>query len=233
MKRQGLTILEVLVALAIFLLAMIGIGELLIQASERALEVRYHSEAAQLAQSKLAELAAGAIPFESVGDQAVEEDDSWVWSMDAQQGDIAGLWNVRVSLARMKPDGSRAEYCAVSQMILDPAQRGSTLDSVAISGSDTPTGTDAGASGGTTQPSSGGASQPDQSGGGGSGGGGSPAGGGGGGGSPGGGGGSGPPGGGGGGGPPGGGGGGGNPFGGGGGGGGGGGNPSSNQPRRN
>lgn len=146
MKRQGLTILEVLVAVAIFLMAVVVIGQLLQMAGERAMEVRFQSEAAQLCQSKLAELSAGAIPFESQGDTPLEEDESWLCSVEAEQGNVVGVWKVRVSMARTRPDGARAEYCSVSQLILDPAARGSTMDSVAISGTEATGGSSSGSS---------------------------------------------------------------------------------------
>lgn len=172
MKRQGLTILEVLVAVAIFLMSVVAIAHLLFMASERAMEVRFQSEAAQLCQAKLAELSAGAIPFESLGDTPLEEDESWQWSLEAEQGSVAGLWNVRVSMARLKPDGTRAEYCSVSQMILDPAARGSTMDSVAISGTEAAAGgTDSSSGTSSSSQSSGGSGTADTSGGGASGGG--------------------------------------------------------------
>jgi Tfp pilus assembly protein PilV len=155
MKRQGLTILEVLVAVAIFFLSVGVIGQLLLMAGERAMEVRFQSEGAQLCQAKLAEIAAGAIPFESMGDTPLEEDDSWQWSMEAEQGAVAGLWQVKVSMSRIKSDGTRAEYCSVSQMILDPAARGSTMDTVAISGTEATGGGSSSSGSGSSSPSSG------------------------------------------------------------------------------
>ena len=61
--RPGLTLLEVLVALAIFLLSFAAISQLVTTAGHRALEARRKEEAARLARSKLAEVFAGAVPL--------------------------------------------------------------------------------------------------------------------------------------------------------------------------
>jgi type II secretion system protein I len=132
-RRRGLSLLEVLVAMAIFLFAMVAIGRLVIAGADRALEVRYKSEAVQIAQTKMAEVAAGAIALSSQGATSVDEDPDWEWSLDAEQGSVANLWNVTVHVSRPGPSGS-VDYCTLTQMILDPAQRGSSFDTVTING---------------------------------------------------------------------------------------------------
>src|SRR5438309_256015 len=53
-SRRGLTLLEVIVALSIFLMALVGIGRLITLASDAAVEVQQQGQAVQLAQSQLA-----------------------------------------------------------------------------------------------------------------------------------------------------------------------------------
>jgi hypothetical protein len=122
----------VLTALSIFLVSLIVIGQLVSLSGQRALEVRHLSEAAQLAQSKMAEVVAGAVPLESQGDASFEETPDWHWSMEAEQASVPSLWHVRITVSRQRPDGSKIET-TLTQLVLDPAQRGSTLDSVAPS----------------------------------------------------------------------------------------------------
>jgi general secretion pathway protein I len=145
--RPGLSLLEVLVALAIFLFAMVAIGRLVVSGADRALEVRYKSEAVQIAQTKLAEAASGAVALSSQGASPLDEDPEWQWSLDAEQGSVANLWNVTVRVSRAGPGGSPMEYCSLTQMVLDPAQRGSSFDTVAVS--DSGTAAPAGGTGGT------------------------------------------------------------------------------------
>jgi Tfp pilus assembly protein PilV len=148
--RSGLTILEVIVSLAIFLLALVGIGGLISFAGERALDVQYQTRALQIAQSKLAEVTAGAIPLSGSSDSAVEEDDNYRWSLSAEQGSVQGLWNITVTVTRQGAGGK--VQVALSQMILDPSVVGSTQDipgGASNSSSNNSTGSTSGSSSGT------------------------------------------------------------------------------------
>src|SRR5262245_10565635 len=70
--RAGLTLLEVLVALAIFFMAWVGIARLINMASDQAVDARLQIEALQVAQSKLDEVASGITPLESQSDNALD-----------------------------------------------------------------------------------------------------------------------------------------------------------------
>jgi type II secretory pathway pseudopilin PulG len=131
-RRPGLSLLEVLVAMAIFLFSLVALGRLVTASSERALEIRFQSEAIQICQTKLAEVASGAIPLSSQDDSTLDEDPDWHWSLDAEQGSVSNLWNVTVKASRAGPGGEPRAYCTLTQMVLDPSQRGSSLDTVTI-----------------------------------------------------------------------------------------------------
>jgi type II secretory pathway pseudopilin PulG len=122
-----MSLLEVLVALAIFLFALIVLGRLVIMGGERARDVQELAQATQLCQSKLSEVAAGAVPLSSQSGTPLDEAPEWTWSLDCSQDDIANLWSVTVKVGKDRPDGSRIE-CTLSQKVLDPGQRGNALD---------------------------------------------------------------------------------------------------------
>jgi general secretion pathway protein I len=125
--RPGLSLLEVIVSLAIFLMSMVAIGQIVSIASQRALDVQQRTIGLQIAQTKLAEVQAGAIPLENNEDQVVEEDNAYHWSVLAEQGQVEGLWNVTIKVVRERGDGTKVEV-ALSQMLMDPKLTGSTQD---------------------------------------------------------------------------------------------------------
>jgi general secretion pathway protein I len=126
--RTGFSLLEVLVALTIFLFGIIAIGQLITLGSDRALEVQFQAQAVQLCQAKMAEVIAGAVPLSSQADAKFDEDPDWSWSLEAEQDSNSSLlWNVKVTVTHPRPDGSKME-ASLSQMVLDPSQRGSATD---------------------------------------------------------------------------------------------------------
>jgi prepilin-type N-terminal cleavage/methylation domain-containing protein len=134
--RKGMSLLEVLIALTIFLMSMIVLGQLVIMAGESARNVQLLAQATQMCQSKLAEVTAGIVPLSSQGETPFDEDSDWNWSLDCTSDPIANLWDVTVHVSHALPDGSRLET-SLSQRVLDPSVRGSTFDTPAASQSST------------------------------------------------------------------------------------------------
>ncbi len=132
--RPALTLMEVLVSLAIFLLSLAALTRLVTFAGERALEAQYRSQATLYCLSQLAEVEAGSIALGSQGDQPVGDDSEYEWSMDATQGQVAGLWNVTVTVTR-KAQGAAPVKVSLSKIVLDPSAVGSTQDSVPVNSS--------------------------------------------------------------------------------------------------
>jgi general secretion pathway protein I len=134
--RPGLTLLEVLISLAIFLLALAGIAQLIALGSDLAVEAQQTTEALQLAQAKLSQVVSGIIPLQANQNQAdsaipkeetPNQQDGWSWTLDCSQADTSDppLWNVRVTVRRQRPGGSSTQV-TLTQLVLDPSQRGTT-----------------------------------------------------------------------------------------------------------
>jgi general secretion pathway protein I len=130
-NRPGLTLLEVLVAMAIFLLSLGAITRLVTFAGQRALDARRTDEAGRLARSKLAEVFAGVVPLESADDTPFDEDPDYSWSLSADSGSMSGLWIVTVTIKRK---GDEGPGFSLQQFLLDPTLRGSTQDTITIAG---------------------------------------------------------------------------------------------------
>jgi type II secretion system protein I len=131
--RTGLTLLEVLVALAIFFMAWVGIARLIGMASNQAIDARVQIEALQVAQSKLDEVLSGITPLQSQSDNALDPSEApggqsgWTWALDANPAEILNLYTVQVRVTYARGDGTTTQI-ALTQLVLDPATRGSTLN---------------------------------------------------------------------------------------------------------
>jgi type II secretion system protein I len=123
--RSGLTLLEVLVSVAIFLFSLVALSQLMSVATDRAREVQWQSRAVRLAQSKLNEVAAGVVAVNSSSSGTFDpEEPDWQWSVDSESDSTAAnLWKVNVRVWRDRPDGTTVET-TLAQYIFDPAQRG-------------------------------------------------------------------------------------------------------------
>src|SRR4051794_39617058 len=86
-RRRGVSLLESLISVAILFISVISINQLLDTAGQQAELVRQRSLAAQLCQSKLAEVVAGAVPL-SGGSGEVEELPGWGWTVEAEEHDV-------------------------------------------------------------------------------------------------------------------------------------------------
>jgi prepilin-type N-terminal cleavage/methylation domain-containing protein len=134
--RDGLTLLEVIVSLAIFLLSIVAIGRLISLGSERALDASQRLEALQLAQSKLAEASVGAVDLTSETEGTFEHvTDSqgnpvWTWKLETAAASVSNLYNVTVRVSRTRANGDVVEV-SLSQLIFDPYYRGTTVPSAA------------------------------------------------------------------------------------------------------
>jgi general secretion pathway protein I len=133
--RPGLSLLEVLAALAILLMAIVAVSSLLINAGQNAEQVHFQEEAVQIAQTKLAEMVAGALPLTAQPESPLDEDPAWYYAVECEQDSVANLWRVTVRVSRNGSNGASSEYCTLSQLVLDPAQRGSTQDALTLAAS--------------------------------------------------------------------------------------------------
>ncbi len=149
-SRPGLTLLEVVIALAIFLLAMTVFSQMLIRNGEITRDIQRQNLATRLCQSKMAEVAAGVVSLGTQSDTFEEEPD-YTWSMTADNGAVAGLWNVTIVVTRQQSDAGNPITASLTEMVLDPTAIGSTQDVPAPVGTNTSTTSGSG----TSTPSSG------------------------------------------------------------------------------
>ncbi len=120
--RSGLTLLEVLISLSIFLGALAAISQLISIGSRAALQSQMRTQAIIKCQSKLAEVLAGAQPMESVSLVAFEEDDeNWKWSLNVEPGDYENMLKLLVTVQYAGDSETVFSSYQLTRQVRDPA----------------------------------------------------------------------------------------------------------------
>jgi general secretion pathway protein I len=119
--RAGLTLLEVLISLAIFLGALTALSQLIGIGSRAAVQAQLRTQAILKCQSKLAEALAGAQPLESVSQAAFEDEENWKWSLDVQPGAYENMLQLTVSVLYSGAGESVTASYQLTRQIRDPA----------------------------------------------------------------------------------------------------------------
>jgi type II secretion system protein I len=139
-----MSLLEVLVSTAIFLMSIVAIGQLMSASTDQALDVQFRSRATRLCQSKMNEFASGVEQVSGASSGQFEEEPEWTWTADvASDGTAVNLYRVTVTVSRQTIRGP--VEVSMTQFIFDPLQRGqlttpapATAGDPAASGSTTP-----------------------------------------------------------------------------------------------
>jgi len=116
--------MEVLVALAIFVISVIALGQLMNISGEMASDAQYLNRANQLAQKQMNSVVSGVVPMTSQSETNFDEAPDWTWSLDAQADNTPNLWHVTVTVSHKRSDGSSDFEQSLYQMVLDPIARG-------------------------------------------------------------------------------------------------------------
>ena len=175
-SRAGLSLLEVILSLSILGISMVAIGHLFNLGFRSAADVQLRSEANMIADTTMAEIAAGVIDI-SAGGGAVEGNPEWQYEVNSQQSEQPGLLsvslkvsrendpdnNVSVSLVRFVPDPNfePAQSSAASgsgSSNGSSSSSSSRRNSSSSSSSGSSSSSSSSSSGGTTSSSSGGTS---------------------------------------------------------------------------
>ena len=120
-RRQGITLLEVLLAIAILGGALAAIGELIRLGVRSAGAAQQETFAHLLCDSRMAEVAAGAVPPESVGQTACEEATDWVYTIEVTPADQTGLLQVMVLVQQDPSQYTLPRSYQLYRYIPDPA----------------------------------------------------------------------------------------------------------------
>ena len=120
-RTHGLTLLEVILAIAILGGCLAIVGELVRMGVRHAEEARELTRAQLLCESKLEEIAAGVAPAESAAMVAFENDPEWTYTIDVSPLDQQQLTLVRVTVQPVESDRLYPIVFTLSRWILNPS----------------------------------------------------------------------------------------------------------------
>lgn len=118
--RKGITLLEVVLALAIFLGGVAAIGQIVTVGTRAAMRAQLLGEAVALAESRMDELATGVYPLQSTSAQASLDAPGWNWLATVEPGTQPDLLVVTVTLERAVPSMALNESFSLTRIIRDP-----------------------------------------------------------------------------------------------------------------
>jgi type II secretory pathway pseudopilin PulG len=134
-RRSGISLLEVVIALAIFLGATTVIGQLVATGSQAAIGAQLKAEAARRCETVMSEAIAGVIPLEPTGEIAFEDDPLWTWNLDVKEAPVADMLLIKARVTRQIRAGQPPATMELSRWIRDPALwTQSTVESTSSSG---------------------------------------------------------------------------------------------------
>ena len=120
-RRTGLTLLEVVLALSIFLASLAALGQLISTGSRAAIESRLLTQAVLHCETKLAEILAGVEPMQSVSDAPLgDETPGWYWSLQVADGPHYDILDLEVLVSHVGPQNAVDATFSIRRFIRDP-----------------------------------------------------------------------------------------------------------------
>jgi len=117
--RGGITLLEVLIALAIFLGAITVIGQIINTGSQAAIAAQQQAEAVRRCETVLAEALAGSIPMQDASGN-FEDDTDWSWSVIVLDGPHVDLLSLEVTVTHADQFGNEDERFTLVRWARNP-----------------------------------------------------------------------------------------------------------------
>jgi len=119
-SRSGLTILEVLLSLGLFLGALAALSQLWYGGVRASVQARLSTQAILRCESKLNEAVAGVIPLQSTSDTPFEDDPTWTWNLEVGPGPHANVLLLVVKVTHPGQGGLSANSYQLRRLVRDP-----------------------------------------------------------------------------------------------------------------
>ena len=118
-RRSGITLLEVVIALAIFLGAISVNSQIVNTGSQAAISAQQQSEAVRRCETVLAETLAGIIPLQNSGG-TFEDDPNWSWSVSVLDGPHIDLLAIEAVVVHADQFGDTDEEFTLVRWVRNP-----------------------------------------------------------------------------------------------------------------
>jgi len=119
-SRRGLSLLEVLLAIAILGGAMVVISQFLNLGYRAASSARLRVEAGTLCDTKMAELAAGVLPLSPTSGEVIEENPTWNYTVSVENASQVGLLAVTVTVSQNNVGNQLPMSLSIVRLMPDP-----------------------------------------------------------------------------------------------------------------
>lgn len=120
-RPNGMTLLEVVIALALFFAAMSAISEILRMGSESAIKAQLRAEASLLGESKLNELVAGILPLQAATQQAFEGSPQWTWTLTVEDDLDVTIKRLQLTVNHLTAAGQSDHEVKFARLLRDPS----------------------------------------------------------------------------------------------------------------
>ena len=119
-SRRAITLLEMVLALALFLGAISVLAQIAWNGQRAAIQARLQTEAVFRCESKLAEVLSGAVPFQSQSGVAFPDDSHWTWSAQIAPGNFPELLHVKVLVHHQSLNATANLEYVLERWVRDP-----------------------------------------------------------------------------------------------------------------
>lgn len=120
-SRAGLSLLEVLLATAIFIGSLVAIMQSLRIGADNEISARMDSEAALRCEAVMAELVAGVRGLESAADQAFDDGAAnWFFDVQVEDAGVSGLLKLTVTVRHSPNEGVETTSVSLDRYLRDP-----------------------------------------------------------------------------------------------------------------
>jgi len=119
-NRRGISLFEVVLALAIFIGALTAIAQVLRTGSRAAIRAQLQSEAVLLSERRMNEVISGVLPLESVDHAPFDERANWSWSLNLADSGVVNLLKLELTVEHAGDNGANKISYHLTRLLRDP-----------------------------------------------------------------------------------------------------------------